>query len=192
MVAEPVFSSNCSGLVVWDAQWVRVLRVDEGLHLAEVALPAGALADYDGRVYARFDASGEQLLLAVNGNGGLQQYWKWQRWNLRAPSAPAEAGRFEGVHSHPVISPDGRWFAGVTLSDIVLRDLQSAAHTPQQRALDAGCSTMDDSCADRLCRKGSRTLDQEALRRLFGIADYEVFYDTYRKVIDAAVCRPQG
>jgi hypothetical protein len=183
----PVFAPDGKHLLLWGDERPALWSYGSDLALS-ASLPLTDAPDHQRHLWvtASFDVDGQGLWLATerseSGGGGSAQ---WQSWRLTPSLHRLAQGEIVGMK--PVRSPDGRWVAAITRGGGALSDLQRPAAAAS--AIAPGCDREGDACAVSLCEKVSTQLGVEELRRLFGIADYEVFYETYKSVVDRSICR---
>lgn len=163
-------------------------QVDPTLALRRFDTPADAPGDYDGRLACAVDDS--SALIAANSGSG--NGWRWQQWKPGNPWALQASGELHG--DSPAWSADHRWLATVLKDKVVVTALQPRPDERTSVSLSARCRTNDyegdDACWRSLCRKVAPSLREDKLRSLFGIRDYEVFYETFKSRIDASLCGP--
>ena len=164
-------------------------QVDPKLALRRFDPPADAPGDYDDRLACTLDDSA--ALIAAN--TGSDTGWRWQRWKAGGAWALQASGALQG--GNPAWSADGRWVATVLQDKVVVTALQSRPDERASVSLSARCRTNDyegdEACWRSLCRKVAPSLREDKLRTLFGIRDYEVFYETFKSRIDASLCEPR-
>ena len=192
-----VFAQSCSRLLLWSGRGpspdAHVLEIDTGLQARDVLVVSTKALRRDVErdvVSGQLESSGERLLITVVKTGrNPPTAWRWQRWDVAKPQAPIQEGNLENVPGG-IVSPDGRWLVAYDTQSVNVWSFGagSANGTSPSTTLHAACREYDDSCAESLCRKVARPFSEAELRELFGIADYEVFYDSHKRVVDAAAC----
>ena len=185
----PVFAPDGKQLLLWGDGPPALWGYDSDLALRPSLPLTDALNHAYGRwIAATFEGDGQALWLATErSESGDTASAQWQSWRL-TPS-PQRLAQGEIVGRKLVRSPDGRWVAAITPGGGALSDLQHPAAAAS--AIAPRCDRESDACAVSLCEKVSTQLGEEELRRLFGIANYEVFYKTYKPVVDSSTCRGQ-
>jgi hypothetical protein len=159
-------------------------QIDPKLALRRFDLPPDSPHNYDQGLACDLDSS--SALIAAESSTG----WRWEHWRAGNPWALHASGE---IHGHKLTwSPDRRWLASVSQDKIVVTALQPGPNDRAAVSLSARCRQSDyqgdDGCWRSLCRKIAPSLREDKLRSLFGIRDYEVFYETFRSRIDASLC----
>lgn len=158
------------------------LRLIESIQVSTSACPPGVV----------LDAPGTTLYTATMLGDG------WQRRDLSHPGSVEDGGKATRF-SCSDWSPDGRWHVetlpvwgdkGRTGGSLLIWDLSQAKAPQQTKSIDAACdfSRQPDHCIRRLCEKLTPVLNEAELQKLFGIENYEVMYDRYRKTIGGPLC----
>ena len=161
-------------------------QVEPTLALRRFDTPADAPGDYDEQLAC---AVGDSSAL-IAANTGFSTGWRWQRWTPGGAWALQASGALQG--GNPAWSADQRWLATVLKDKVVVTALQPRPDERASVSLTARCRINDhegdEGCWRSLCRKVAPSLHEDKLRTLFGIRDYEVFYDTFKSRIDASLC----
>ena len=191
MGLEPVFSADGRRFVAWSGGQAMLWETgpDLGLRLLS-QLPDAPVDENGGDVGAAFDATGVTLWVAAQTRSGTHPIWRWQRWNATGVLRRDAEGDVGGDPSvPPAWSPDGRWLVVAAAGGASAWDLMRAAAPMPAGQLPSACEAGGAACAALLCGKVSSQLDEKRLRDLFGIANFEAFYETYKSVVDASICR---
>jgi TIR domain/WD domain, G-beta repeat len=188
---EPVWSADCSQFVLWDGGRPVVWSVAPTLALRrDVVIGTDAVADTAGHGSVQAWFTGRRVGVAAQ-EDYPKKGARWTAWAAGDAAAPA-AMTLPGATFPLATSPDGRWLAATGGDGLVLWDSQAGAWgAPAARRLAVSCNEADEQCAARLCQALGKRFDEAQLRKLFGLANYEYFYDTYKRVVDAAACPPE-
>jgi MTH538 TIR-like domain (DUF1863)/WD domain, G-beta repeat len=185
---EPVWAADCSQFVLWDSGKPVVWSVAPTLALRrEVVISTEAVSDPVGHGSVQAWFTGRRVGVAAQ-QGFPEKGSRWAAWAPGDPAAPAVMA-LPGATFPLAASPDGRWLAAAGGDGLVLWDSQAGSWgTQAARRLAVSCNEADEQCAVRLCQALGRRFDEAQLRKLFGLANYEYSYDTYKRVVDAAAC----
>lgn len=188
---EPEWSADCSQFVLWDGGRPTIWAVEPTLALRRQAvIGTKALADPSGHGDVTAWFNGRRAGVAVNSEF-RREGARWAPWADGESAAPS-AIALPGAAFPLATSPDGRWLAAGGGEGLVLWDSQVGTWgTQAARKLAVSCRDADDQCAARLCQAVGRHFNEAQLRDLFGIANFEYFYNTYKRVVDAAACPPE-
>jgi WD40 repeat protein len=156
-----------------------LVEIDQGLALRELnplgGRPLGdrVALDSEGRTLFRQTSEG------------------WERWDLTSTPAMTAKGQTKGARwVRMTWSPDGRWRADLDREKILVWDLGAAPTAGPVTSIAGRCEfrRSGGECVRRLCEKILPGLDEEQLRKLFGIQNYEVIYDRFKAAIRGSLC----
>lgn len=170
----------------------RVFEIGRGLATMELKVNSTLKTNVHVFEATTIDASGKFLFAYHNDD--------WQKWEVSSTLALIEQG-FLTPYSIPTWSPDGRWRAESvrkldrgpgerpTTEKILVWDQDSIRTSGPARKIET-CDFENDhsGCVQRLCEKILPSLDEEQLRKLFSIEDYQVMYDRYKLTINGSLC----
>jgi hypothetical protein len=140
-----------------------------------------------------FDADGKMLFTQkVNFPEG-----HWEKWSLDGIPALKADGRSRG---RAAWSQNGRWRAELVRGGwhaddergerVLVWDMNTAGAATPTKMISTECRFRDDEsgCVRRLCDKIAPSLNDDHLKKLFGIDNYVDLYDKYRAITKASLC----
>jgi WD40 repeat protein len=135
---------------------------------------------------------GDRAALDAEGNVVFKQTSDgWERWDVSATPVMTAKDQIKGARwARMLWSPDGRWRADVDREKVLIWEMDSTASARPAKAIDGRCDFGRDQgdCARRLCEKIAPGLDEEQLRKLFGIQNFEVRYERFKAAIRGPLC----
>lgn len=124
----------------------------------------------------------------------------WETWSLAGTPARKTDGPLKG---RAAWSQDGHWRAELVQGGwhagdakgerVLIWDMSTAGTAAPAKTISTECRFRNDEsgCVRRLCDKIAPSLNEEALKKLFGIENHTVLYDKYRAITKTSLCNRQ-